>query len=354
MEYRQLGRSGLRVSTLTLGTMGWGGRGNFARVGTVDAAGAARQVDLALDAGVNLIDTADVYSGGVAEEIVGEVLSQAGRRDRILVSTKARQVTGPGPNDGGASRGYLIAAVEKALRRLRLDRLDIFYIHEWDGATPLEEQLEALDTLVRAGRIRYLGCSNFTGWQTARAMGVAERHGYQPFVASQIFYSLQARDAEYELLPAAIDNGLGVHVWSPLAGGLMSGRFSRASGGLEGSRALSEWSEPPVRDPEQTLDVVDVLLDVAREQGVSGAQVALAWLLERPGVSSLVVAGRTEEQLADNLASVNVRLTAEQRARLDEVSRLPLIYPYWHQLAGASERLSEADLALLKPYIDAR
>src|ERR671932_2673186 len=223
MDYRQLGRSGLRVSALTLGTMTFGGLGDFANVGSTDVDGARRQIDLCLDAGVNMIDTADVYSHGRAEEILGE--ASKGRRDRVLLATKARMPMGDGPNDAGLSRHHLIAECENSLRRLQVDHIDLYQVHEWDGQTPLEETIEALDTLQRSGKVRYIGASNYTGWQLMKALAVADRHGRQRFVSHQIYYSLQAREAEYELVPLALDQGLGILVWSPLAGGLLSGKY---------------------------------------------------------------------------------------------------------------------------------
>ena len=333
------------MSTLTLGTMTFGGRGNFAKVGDTDVAGARRQVDLALDAGVNLIDTADVYSAGASEEIVGEVLE--GRRERVLVATKARMPMGSGPNDAGLSRHHLIASVENSLRRLRTDHIDLYQVHEWDGRTPLEE---TLDTLVRAGKIRYVGCSNYAGWQLLKALGVSERRGVERFVSQQIHYSLQAREAEYELVPAGLDQGVGILVWSPLAGGLLSGKYRRGAEQPEG-RQLSGWGEPPVRDEDALYDVVDVLVDVAEARGASPAQVALAWLLGRPGVSSVIIGARTDAQLADNLGAADLELEEEERARLDAVSAPPLLYPYWHQARTASDRLSDADLSLLASYV---
>jgi aryl-alcohol dehydrogenase-like predicted oxidoreductase len=345
MDYRQLGRSGLRVSALSLGTMTFGGRGSMASVGTTDVAGARRQLDLCLDAGVNLIDTADVYSAGVSEEILGEALQ--GRRDRLLLATKARMPMGEGPNDAGLSRHHIIAGCEASLRRMKLDHIDLFQVHEWDGHTPLDETLHALDTLVRDGKVRYVGASNYAGWQLMKALAVADAHGYQRFVSQQIHYTLQAREAEYELVPLTIDQGVGILVWSPLAGGLLSGKFRRGQRGPEGTRALSDWNEPPVRDRGALYDIVDALVEVGEAHGVSAAQVALAWLLGRPGVTSLVIGARTDEQLADNLAAASLELAAEERARLDEVSEPPLLYPYWHQLKTASDRLGEADLTLL-------
>jgi aryl-alcohol dehydrogenase-like predicted oxidoreductase len=351
MHYRQLGSSGLRVSALTLGTMTFGGRGDFAKVGSTDVAAARRQIDLCLDAGVNLIDTADVYSGGLSEEIVGEAL--ADRRDRVLLATKARMPMGEGPNDAGLSRHHLIAACEASLRRLRAEHIDLYQVHEWDGVTPLEETLAALDHLVQAGKVRYVGCSNYAGWQLMKALGISERRGLERFVSQQIYYSLQARDAEYELVPVAIDQGVGILVWSPLAGGLLSGKYRRDRPHPEGSRHLTDWNEPPVRDEDQLYDVVDALMKIGEGQGVSAAQVALAWLLGRPGVASVVVGARTEEQLSDNLGAARLQLTDDERALLDELSAPPLIYPFWHQAKTASDRLGAADLALLGPHVAA-
>ena len=349
MDYRQLGHSGLRVSALTLGTMTFGGKDRFSLVGDTDVAGATRQIDMCLDRGVNFIDTADVYSGGVSEEILGKAIKD--RRDRVLIATKARMPMGDGPNDAGLSRHHLIEGCEASLRRMGIDHIDLFQVHEWDGQTPLEETLEALDTLVKSGKVRYVGASNYAGWQLMKALGVADRHGYQRFVTQQIYYSLQSRDAEYELVPMAVDQGIGILVWSPLAGGLLSGKFRRADKGLEGSRALTDWAEPPVRDEEQLLDTIEVLVEIGEAHGVSAAQVALAWLLGRPGVVSLIIGARTDEQLEDNLAAAELQLSDDERARLEEVSRPPLIYPHWHQAKTARDRLGAADLALLEPYL---
>jgi aryl-alcohol dehydrogenase-like predicted oxidoreductase len=349
MDYRQLGRSGLRVSTLTLGTMTFGGGGKFANVGSTGVDGARRQVDMCLDAGVNLIDTADVYSDGLSEEVVGKTLK--GRRDRVLLATKARFAMGDGPNDAGLSRHHLIRACEASLRRLGTDYIDLFQVHEWDGHTPLEETLDALDHLVRSGKVRYIGCSNYAGWHLMKALGISERRGYQRFVSQQIYYSLQSRDAEYELVPAGLDQGVGILVWSPLAGGLLSGKYRRGQDMPEGSRHLTDWNEPPVHDEDQLYDIVDVLVEIAEARGVSAAQVALAWTLGRPGIASVVVGARTEEQLADNLGAADLTLEDDERARLDEVSAPRLMYPYWHQAKSASERLSEADLTLLGAHV---
>jgi aryl-alcohol dehydrogenase-like predicted oxidoreductase len=349
MEYRPLGSSGLQVSVLTLGTMTFGGKGNFANVGNTDLAGARRQIDMCIDAGVNLIDTADVYSTGVSEEIVGEALE--GRRDDVLIATKVRMRMGDGPNMEGLSRHHVISGCEASLRRLRTDHIDLYQVHEWDGLTPLEETLDALRQLQQSGKIRYVGVSNYAGWQLMKALGIADRDHLARFVSQQIYYSLQERSAEYELIPLGVDQGLGTLVWSPLAGGLMSGKYRRGQDGPEGSRHLTDWDEPPVYDEDKLYNTIDVLVEIADGHGVSAAQVALAWLLTRPTVSSIIVGARTDEQLADNLKAAELALTAEEVGRLEEVSRPTLVYPYWHQRKTAAARLSPADLALLSPFL---
>ena len=294
MDYRQLGHSGLRVSALTLGTMTFGGRGNFAKVGGTDVDTATRQVDMCLDAGVNLIDTADVYSDGLSEEIVGKTLK--GRRDRVLLATKARMPMGDGPNDAGLSRHHLIRACEASLRRMGTDYIDLYQVHEWDGHTPLEETLGALDYLVNSGKVRYIGCSNYAGWQLMKALGISERRNLQRFVSQQIYYTLQARDAEYELVPAGLDQGVGILVWSPLAGGLLSGKYRRGEDYPEGSRHLTDWNEPPVRDEDKLFDTIEVLARSpkraasrprrSRWRGRSGAPASPRWSSARAPRSS--------------------------------------------------------------------
>jgi aryl-alcohol dehydrogenase-like predicted oxidoreductase len=350
MEYRQLGNSGLKVSALTLGTMTIGGAGGFARVGNVGLADARRMIDIAVEAGVNLVDTADVYSGGAAEQVLGEIL-EGRRKGGLMIATKARFPMGDGPNDRGLSRWHLIRACEASLKRLRADVIDLYQVHQWDGLTPLEETMEALDSLVRAGKVRYVGCSNFSGWHVMKAMEVARRDGRVPFVSQQIHYTLQAREAEYELIPIALDQKLGVLVWSPIAGGLLSGKHRRNQKTPEGTRQFAGWKEPPIHDEGRLWDIVDALVAVADGRGVSGAQVALAWLLGRPGVTTAIVGGRTVAQIQDNLGAAELKLTPEERARLDAVSQPTLLYPYWHQAWTAKDRLGAADLALLAPYL---
>jgi len=349
MQYRQLGSSGLRVSTITLGTMGFGGTGWASPIGHLDVDDARRQVDLAREAGVNLIDTADVYSDGLSEEILGKALGK--NRDQVLIATKVRGAMGDGPNEAGLSRHHIVEAAEASLRRLGTDHIDLYQVHEWDGQTPLEETMAALDTLVRSGKVRYIGASNYTGWQLMKALWASDRHGLERFVSQQIYYSLQARDAEKELVPVSIDQGLGILVWSPLAGGLLSGKYRRGQDAPEGTRRFQGWSEPPVENEDQLYDTIDLLVEIGEGHGVSAAQVALAWTLTKPAVTSLVIGARTEEQLADNLAAATLELSSDEVARLDAVSLQPLTYPHWHQANAASDRLGATTESLLRPHI---
>ncbi len=348
MEYRLLGRSGLKVSAMTIGTMTFG-RPKDSPVGTVGLAEAKRQIAICLDAGVNMIDTADVYSAGASEEIIGQALGR--KRGDVLLATKARFAMGDGPNDRGNSRHHLIAACEASLKRLKTDWIDLYQLHQWDGETPLEETLAALDHLVSSGKVRYIGCSNFSGWHVMKSLAVSDRMGFPRFVSQQIHYTLQAREAEYELVPISVAEGLGILVWSPIAGGFLSGKFRRDKKGPAGARHTKGWREPPIRDEAALYDIIDVLVDIADARGVSGAQVALAWLLGRPGVTSVVIGGRNEKQFKDSLGAADLKLATEERQRLDKVSELPLLYPYWHQALAAKDRLSAADLALLSPYL---
>ena len=349
MEYRQLGRSGLRVSTVTLGTMGFGGTGWAAPVGQIDVEGARQQIDLAREAGVNLFDTADVYSSGTSEEILGQALGSA--RDEVLVATKVRMSMGDGPNDAGLSRHHVIRGAEASLRRLGTDYIDLYQVHEWDGQTPLDETLAALDHLVSSGKVRYIGCSNYAAWQLMKALWISEREGLARFVSQQVYYSLQARDIEYEIVPACVDQGLGILVWSPIAGGLLSGKYRRGVEAPAGSRHLSEWSEPPVHDEDKLYDTIEELVAIGADHGVSAAQVALAYTIAKPAVTSVIVGARTPEQLADSLGAAELTLSAEELDRLDAVSAQPLLYPYWHQANNSGDRLSAADLTLLGRHL---
>ena len=348
MEYRSLGNSGLKVSLHTMGTMNFSGEGFFGMAGSLSIKDCQRLVDVAIDAGVNLFDTANVYTTGKSEEALGEVLK--GKSAQMLVGTKVRFPMGKGPNEQGNSRWHIMHECEASLKRLGRDHIDIYYLHEWDGMTPVEETMSALDMLVQQGKVRYIGCSNFSGWHIMKCMSAAERHNFQKFVVQQIHYTIEARDAEYELMPVSVDQGIGIQVWSPIAGGLLSGKFRRNAPPPQLSRHVAGWGEPPIRDESRLYDIIDALVKVGEGRGVSAAQVALAWLAGRPAVSSIIVGARTEAQLKDNLASASLVLTAEERKLLDDVSLLPLIYPYWHQLNAAS-RLGAADLSLMAPHV---
>lgn len=349
MEYRLLGRSGLKVSLHALGTMNFAGEGLFGKLGGLDTSHAARLLDVAVDHGVNLVDTSNIYTTGKSEEVVGDILK--GRSADILVGTKVRFPMGKGPNEQGLSRYHIINQCEASLRRLKRDRIDIYYLHQWDGQTPVEETMEALDTLIGQGKIRYAACSNFSGWHIMKSLMAAERHNYQRFVCQQIHYTIESRDAEYELLPIALDQGVAAQVWSPIAGGLLSGKFRRNAPPPQLSRHLNEWGEPPIRDEDRLYRIIEALVAVGEAHGVSAAQVALAWVAGRPGIANIIVGARNEEQLKDNLAAATLVLTPAQRQMLDDVSLQPLLYPYWHQCNTVGERLSAADLALHAPHL---
>ncbi len=337
MEYRYLGSSGFKVPELSLGTGTFGGKGEFfAAWGTTNVAEARRLVDICMDDGLTMFDSADIYSDGVAEEVLGQAIS--GRpRDSLIISTKATFRFGEAPNDVGSSRAHLTTAVERALKRLGTDYIDLFQLHGFDAMTPIEETVSTLDTLVRAGKIRYLGVSNFSGWHLMKSLGIADRLGAPRYVANQTYYSLIGRDYEWELMPLALDQGIGAVVWSPLGWGRLTGRIRRGAPLPEQSRLhKTAGMGPPVAD-EHVYRVVDALDLIAAETGKSVPQIALNWLLRRPTVSSVVVGARNEEQLRQNLGAVGWKLTAEQVARLDEASTVTLPYPYWHQ-AGFAER----------------
>jgi aryl-alcohol dehydrogenase-like predicted oxidoreductase len=335
------------VSCFALGTASFGSTDE--RWGALDLPAARRQLDMALDAGVNLIDTANAYGKGASETIVGELL--AGRRERALVATKVRFIVGPGVNDGGLSRHHLVNACEASLRRLQTDHIDLYQLHEWDGQTPLEETLEALELLIRSGKVRYVGCSNFAGWQVMKTLWTAQREHLPSLVSNQIYLSLIERSAEYDIVPTALDQGLGLLIWSPLAGGLVSGKYRRGLPEPQGARHAGGFPEPPVHDRERLFDIVEVLCEIGADHNVSAARVALAWVVARPGITSVVMGARTEEQLADDLAASTLELSDEERSRLEAASRPLLIYPYWHQRVQAHDRLGAPDLSLIGPHL---
>lgn len=341
MRMSYLGRTGVRVSAMAFGAMTFGGArsDSFRPLGTTGLEGARRQVDICLEAGVNLFDTADIYSDGASEEILGAALGA--RRADVLVATKLHGQAGPGPNDRGQSRHHIVRAVQASLRRLGTDWIDILHVHGIDGRTDPQDTLRALDDLVRAGTVRYIGCSNWSAWHLMKALAISEREHLERYSVLQAHYSLVAREVEYELVPLCLDQGVGILVWSPLSGGFLTGKVRRDGSGPAGSRSAA--MEPPggLADPERAFDVVDALVEIAGERGVSPAQVALNWLLAKPGVSSLIVGARTEEQLADNLAATGWELAPDELARLDVVSAGRLPYPYWHQLRDNADRLDE-------------
>ncbi|MDB5337154.1 MAG: putative oxidoreductase, aryl-alcohol dehydrogenase like protein [Planctomycetaceae bacterium] len=338
MEYRQLGGSGFKVPVLSLGTGTFGGGGEFFKAwGATDVAEASRLVDICLEAGLTMFDSADIYSKGMAEEILGQAIK--GRRDAVLISTKGTFRFGPAANDVGSSRHHLIKSVESSLRRLGTDYIDLYQLHGFDAVTPAEEVLSTLENLIRAGKIRYIGCSNFSGWHLMKALSVSERYGFSRYVAHQVYYSLAGRDYEWELMPLGLDQKVGAVVWSPLGWGRLTGKIRRGQPLPADSRLQSKVvtdAGPPIED-ERLYQIVDALDAVAKETGKTIPQIALNWLLQRPTVATVIVGARNEEQLRQNLGAVGWNLTVEQVAKLDAASATTKIYPYWHQ-AGFKER----------------
>ncbi|MBU1360457.1 MAG: aldo/keto reductase [Gammaproteobacteria bacterium] len=329
MRMHTLGRTGLFVSELCLGTMTFGGtEGMWKTIGSVQQSDAETLIGTALDAGINFIDTANVYSGGMSEQITGQALKNLKvPRDQVVVATKVFGETGSGPNSRGATRSHILDSVKASLSRLQLDHIDLYQIHGFDPATPIEETMRALDQLVRHGHVRYVGISNWAAWQIVKALGIAERLGLARFESLQAYYTVAGRDLERELIPMLQSEGLGLMVWSPLAGGLLSGKYGRDQQGEAGSRRAS-FDFPPV-DKERAYDCIDAMRPIAEAHKVSVAQVALAWLLHQPRVTSVIIGAKRPEQLADNLAATELRLSADELARLDDASRLPAEYPGW-------------------------
>lgn len=348
MKYRQLGHSGLFVSELTLGTLTFSGSDGFEKTGQVDAKTARRMMDIAFEQGVNTVDTADLYSKGGAESVVGEALGRD--RQRIILATKARSPMSDDPNDSGATRYHLIKSCENSLRRLKTDHIDLYQIHNWDGVTPVEETLYALESLVQSGKIRYYGTSNYTGWQMMKTLGKAELLGVNRPVSQQINYTPESREAEFELLPLALDQNVGTLIWGPMGEGLLTGTVRRGQKTPESSRQGNGWPEPYVHDMEHAYDVIDTLAAVGDEHGVSPAQVCLAWLNTRPAISSLIVGARTEAQLQDSLASARLTLTPEQIQRIERATRPAPRYPYWHRFTSGMDRIDPAEQPFLDEY----
>jgi aryl-alcohol dehydrogenase-like predicted oxidoreductase len=334
MEQRLLGNSGLSVSVLSFGTMTIGGRDRFQHMGTLGPAEASRLLDICAEAGVTLIDTADMYSFGGAEEILGEILQ--GRRQQFAVVTKVFMRVGQGPHDVGLSRKHIIEGCEASLRRLRTDYVDVYMCHEPDQLVPVEETLRAFDDLVRQGKARYIACSNHSAWHVMKALACSERHHLERYICQQVNYSLIAREVEHEIVPMGLDQGIGVMAWSPLHFGLLSGKFTRDARPSE--TRLNQLDAPGTPDLERVYRIVDVLTDVAHQRGVSPAQVALNWVMNKPRVDTVILGARNEAQLRDNLAAATWRLEPAEMARLDEVSALPEPYPYWHQHKFGVER----------------
>lgn len=341
MEYRYLGASGLKVSALALGTGTFGGKGPlFNAWGNTQVDEARRLIDTSLEAGVNLFDTADVYSHGESESILGAAL--AGRRDRVIISTKVTLRSGTGPNDVGASRHHVLKAVEGSLKRLNTDYIDVLQLHHFDAMTPVEQVLSTLDDLVRAGKVRYVGASNFSGWQLMKSLAVADRYGYPRYIANQAYYSLIGRDYEWELMPLGLDQGIGALVWSPLGWGRLTGRISRKTPQAP-SRRLQETAQfAPPADDERLYRIVDVLQEIGREIDKTVPQIAINWLLQRPTVSSVLIGARDEQQLRDNLNAAGWSLTREQVARLDAASAVTPPYPYYPYWNGQFAERSPA------------
>lgn len=329
MEYRKLGNSGLKVSALSYGTATFGGNNEFFRAwGTTDLAEARRLIGICLDAGVNMVDTADCYSNGLSEEILSEALK--GNRDKVYISTKGSSPMGGGPNDSGSSRSHLIKSCEDSLRRLKTDHIDLYYMHEFDATTPVEETLRALDDLVTSGKACYIGCSNFSGWHLMKSLSISERFGWAKYVVHQLNYSLCTREFEWELMPLAVDQKVGTTVWSPLSGGALSGKIRRNQSVDEDSRIKKLPYGLPTTE-EHLFKIVDTLYELSAETGKTVAQIALNWCLQRPTVSSVIIGARKEEQLRDNLGAVGWNLTEEQIAKLDASSKTQPVYPYCHQ-----------------------
>jgi aryl-alcohol dehydrogenase-like predicted oxidoreductase len=330
MEYRQLGRSGLKVPVLSFGTGTFGGGNEFFKAwGASDVAEATRLVDVCLEAGVNLFDTADVYSDGLSETILGKAI--AGRREDVLISTKATFRMGPGPNDLGSSRHHLIRACEASLRRLGTDYIDIYHVHGFDALTPIEEVLSTLNNLVVSGKVRYIACSNFSGWHLMKSLGVAHRFGWTGYAAHQVYYSLIGREYEWELMPLGVDQGVGALVWSPLGWGRLTGKIRRGQAFPAVSRLHKTSEQGPQVSDEYLFKAVDALDEVAKETGKTVPQVALNWLLQRPTISSVIIGARDEGQLRQNLGAAGWSLTSEQVTKLDRATDVTPIYPYWHQ-----------------------
>lgn len=338
MQYKLLGKTGLKVSELCLGTMTFGGRGTWTAIGTLPQDEVNDLVKQSVDAGINFIDTANVYSEGLSEKMTGQALRDLGlKRDDLVIATKVRAKMGEGPNSSGLSRKHILQQAEESLQRLNMDYIDLYQIHGFDPLTPFEETLEAMDNLVKSGKVRYIGCSNLAAWQIMKALGISAREHLSKFVSLQAYYTIAGRDLEREIVPMLLDQGMGLMVWSPLAGGLLSGKYTRNNVEKgEGRRANFDF--PPV-NKEKAFDIIDVMQKIAKDKKVSVAQIALSWLLHQRVVTTVIIGAKRQDQLTDNLNSVNVRLTEDELKRLNEVSRLEPEYPGWMlERQGADRR----------------
>jgi aryl-alcohol dehydrogenase-like predicted oxidoreductase len=336
MKYNLLGNTGLKVSELCLGTMTFGGRGMWTAIGTLPQEQVNELVKQSVDSGINFIDTANVYSEGLSEQMTGQAVRDLGlNRNDLVIATKVRGKMGEGPNNTGLSRKHILQQADESLVRLNTDYIDLYQIHGFDALTPMQETLEALDTLVKRGKVRYIGCSNLAAWQIMKALGISAREHLSKFVSLQAYYTIAGRDLEREIVPMLLDQNMGLMVWSPLAGGLLSGKYNRNTETKEGRRVNFDF--PPV-NKDKAYDIIDVMQTIADEKQVTVAQVALAWLLHQPAVTSVIIGANKPHQLADNLDSVNVQLTVEELGRLDEVSKLSPEYPGWMIARQGSDR----------------
>ncbi|MDP4201845.1 MAG: aldo/keto reductase [Bacteroidota bacterium] len=327
MQYKQFGNTGMMVSELCLGTMTFGGKGYWTAIGTLPQQEVNALVKQAVDAGINFIDTANVYSLGLSEEMTGQAIRELGlKRDDLVIATKVCGMMGEGPNETGLSRKHILQQADESLKRLNMDYIDLYQIHGFDPLTPFEETLEALDVLVKSGKVRYIGCSNLAAWQIMKSLGISAQNRLAKYVSLQAYYTIAGRDLERELVPLLLDQKMGLMVWSPLAGGFLSGKYSRNASTEEGRRVNFDF--PPI-DKEKAFDIIDVMQEIAASKGVSVAQIALAWLLNQPVVTSVIVGAKKPEQLADNLKAIEVKLTDDELKRLDEVSKLAPEYPGW-------------------------
>lgn len=348
MDYIYLGNSGLRVPKYILGTVPFSGTNGFEAAGDIKEDTARRMVDLSLEAGINMFDTANLYSKGDAERVLGAAIK--GRRDEVLLTSKTGFPLSDNPNVRGASRNNILSSIDESLERLGTDYLDVYFVHLWDGQTPVEETVEAMTSLVKSGKIRHWGVSNYSGWALARTFSVAERNGFIPPITQQIYYTPEAREAEYELLPAGTELGVGSMIWSPLGEGLLNGKIGRNKKAPDNTRQGAGWPEPWVQDQERLYDVIDVLEEVAANHNASVPQIAYAWVRDRPNVGPIVIAARNEEQLKENIASYNIQLSAEEHDRIESAARPAPIYPNWHRAMNSMELGSPSEMAYLNGY----